>query len=228
MKPYYVLRANDFNSNIDNYSTSSQRGVDGLQDNAPHTSFSKKDMQILKGFIKYDLTCETEYKKKGRAYGVDDIFDRFILIEENLFYYDQENEILILSSNKDVFNKFYNDMKDRKNFSVEKIEVNFQEIIKNINALGIQGIWLGEIPDEINVTTLSMFGFNIEDSDKYNQLLKEGAKIKNLSLVYDYRGTQERIMITRDGGVILYKSMEESEALLLVKDVYTNMLSSNS
>ena len=228
MDPYYILKCNAFNLETNEYNTRSQLGIDTVKDNAPHTSFRKKDHQIIDGFIKYDLTCETELKKKGRAYGVDDIFQKFIIIDEDTFYYNINNELLILRSNKEVFYKFFNDMKDNKKYSLEKINVDFDNIINNRYSLGIQGIWLGQIPDEINVTTLSMFGCNIEDSNKYNQLLKEGAKIKNLSIIYNYNGNQERIMITKYGGIILYRSMDESDALLLVEDVYINMLSSNS
>lgn len=226
MKPYYILEINEFDYDKNEYSTNSQQGIDGIRDNTPTTSFNKRELQILKGFTKYDLTCETSLSKKGRAYGRDDIFERFILIDESAFYASQKHNILILSSRKDIFNKFYNDFKGNKSFIFSKIEVIFKDIIKNRKSLGIQGVWLGEIPDEVNVNTLSMFGCSIEDSTRYNQLLQDGAEIKNLSLVYDYKGNQERIMITKDGGVILYKSLEESDALLLIEDVYTKLLTS--
>lgn len=224
MYPYYIFNVKKFNTNSTHFSTSYQLGISSVENNAPKTSFKKRENQILEKFIKYDFSCEVEQIAKGRAYGEDKIFEKFILIKEDVFYLSKTNDILIMSSNKQVFNKFFKDMKDNEEYSLSKIDINFNNIVKNIKSLGIQSVWLGEIPNDINVTTLSMYGVNLEDSAKYNQLLKSGAEIKNLSLLYDYNEKQESIMVTKEGGVILYRNMDESDALLLVEDVYKNML----
>lgn len=228
MYPYYIFKINKFNTNRTSYCTSYQLGIDNVKDDAPKTSFKKREYQVLDGFIKYDLYCEIEKVAKGRAYGVDEIFEKFILIKENVFYMSKVNNILIIASNKQVFEKFFKDLENNNEYSLSKVNIDFNNIVKNIKSLGVQSVWLGKIQDDVNVKTLSMFGVNLEDSTKYNQLLKSGAEIKNLSLLYNFNGKQERIMITKDGGIILYNEMNESDALLLVEDVYKNMILPNS
>ena len=228
MYPYYIFKIKSFDKANICFNTNYQLGIDSVENDRPNTSFQKRAYQILEGFTKYDFSCELEQRIKGRAYGENRIFEKFILIKEDVFYLSEESDILIMSSNKKVFNKFYKDMEKVEKYSLDKIDIDFQDIVKNIKSLGIQSVWLGRLPDEFNITTLSMYGVNIEDSTKYTQLLKSGAEIKNLSLIYEYEGNQERIMITKDGGVILYRNMDESDALLLIEDVYKNMLTPNS
>lgn len=227
MFPYYILKVIDFNKGNFCFNTEYQLGINNVANDGPKTKFEKKEQQILKDFIKYDFSCEMEQNCKGRAFGEERIFEKFILIKEDVFYLSKTNNILIMASNKKTFNKFYKDMQPFKKYSFEKIDINFNKIVKNIKSLGIQSVWLGKLPNDVNVTTLSMYGYNIEDSVKYDQLLKSGAEIKNLSLIYDYNKNQERIMITKEGGVILYRDMDESDALLLIEDVYNNLILSN-
>lgn len=215
MHPFYILDVQNFNTENVSFSTRCQLAIDGVENDAPSTSFKKREFQPLKGYVKYDFSCEIEKTSKGRAYGEDRIFEKFILITEDVFYLSNTNNIFIMASNKQVFNKFFKDMEGNKQYNLNKISINFNSIVKNIKALGIQSVWLGKIPDDINVTTLSMYGFNLKDSAKYAQLLKTGAEIKSLSLLYDYNGKQEKVMITQEGGVILYEKTDESDNKLV-------------
>ncbi|MBS4535606.1 hypothetical protein GOQ29_08210 [Clostridium sp. D2Q-14] len=227
MKPYYILRSIKFDENIQKYSTVQQAGMDHITNDNPKTTFQKTDLQILDNFIKYDFTSEMNKNSKGRAYGTDEIFESFILIKEDKFYFSHQHELIILATNKETFNKFHEHMADSEEFKFEKIEIDFAEIIKNKKALGIESIWVGEIPEETHVSTVSFHGCKIEDSNRYEEIIREGAKIKNLSLIYDHNGQQEKIMITKQGGIIVYDNILESDVLDLIEDIYKNLLLPN-
>lgn len=224
MKPYYILNVLEFDKKLENYSTQQQLGLNNVKNDNPKTTFKKSKDQLLDGFIKYDFTSEINKKAKGRAYGTDEIFNSYILIKDDRFYYSSRNNLLILATNKETFNKFFEHMKDGEKFKFEKLEMNFEEIIKNEKVLDIESIWVGEIPQETNIDILSFHGSKVEDSNRCEEIIKEGAKIKNLSLIYNHNGNQEKIMITKHGGIIAYEDIAESDALVLIEDVFKNLL----
>jgi len=226
--PYYVLNIKRFDSEIDSFSTQYQVGVSDMGLDRPKTTFKKRTEPFIDDFIKYNLSCEIEQKDKIRIYGIEGLFDKFIRVEEDIFYLNKSNNILILSTNKRTFKKFVKDIDVHSNFEFEQLKVNFDKIIRNRNSLGIESVWLGEIPDEVNVHALSMFGSNVENSTNYNNLLVSGAEIKNLSIVYNYQDRQEKIMFTKDGGIIFYNKLDETDALIFIKDLYENVLKPNS
>lgn len=223
MIPYYILKTSNFNTDKESYFCPVQNPIDGIIINPPSTQFKKHPHQIITNYVKYDLTCETLVKKKARALGYEDPFLEFILIADETFYYSQKSDIVILNAKKDVYSKFYQDFKKDYTYSFEKIEVDFKKIIKDRRSLGINGIWLGELPD-INLNSLLLLGNNVEDSNQYDQLITAGAKIKNITIIYDFNNEQEKIMITKEGGIILYHHKKETDALVLVEDVYNKLL----
>lgn len=222
MVPYYVLTLKNFDTSLQEYSNNQQVGFENMRDCDAITKFSKTSIQILSGYIKYDLISESISKKKGRAYGYTDPFEQFISIDENLFYYCKTNNILIFKSPKDVFSNFIRCFKRDIVLKFDKIDVDFDDIISNANAIGIQGMWLGKIPD-LHINALGLLGNKIESSEQYKDLKAQGAVVSNLTIIYNYNGIQEKIMITKDGGIILYHRKEESDALELVRDVYEKL-----
>lgn len=178
---------------------------------------------LLTGFIKYNLQSEKVVNQTGRTYDFG-FFESFISIDESSFYFHRESSIFILATRKDLFKAFCKDYKECKFIKFESIEVDFQHIIDDRNSLSIDGIWLGRI-DDVNLRALNLLGNHVEDSTTYTDLIERGAEIKNLTILYAFNGKQLRIMITKDGGIILVDSMDESDALALVKDVYETLLS---
>lgn len=223
MYPYYILIPDKFNHRLNSYSTDSQSTILGTVNIDPITKFKKHNQQIIDKYTKYDLTCETLKKQKGRAYGHPDTFDQWIYIVDKCFYYSHDHEVLFLSTPKEIFNKFHKDFTKDDIFSFSKLDVDFKSIIQNQYSHGIEGIWLGKVPD-IHISALLLLGNKIESSSNYQEFLQQGSEITNLSIIYNYQGTQEKIMITKDGGIILYKQKDETDALLLIEDIFNNLL----
>jgi len=223
MKPYYLLKCAKFDSNIAKYGTPAQLNMSGILDRIAYTKIEKK--QSLKNFFKYKLTCELPQDIRGRAYGHEDIFEGFILIKEESLYYNSPNKLAILSCKKEVFKKFINDFNCSdayKYFEFKKFDVDFRYILKNQNSLGIEGVWFGDTGD-INVEHMYLLGYEIQASEKYEELLRSGAKIKNITIIYKFKDTNHKIMITKDGGVIIYRHLDENDALDLILDVHLNL-----
>lgn len=227
LTPYYIVRTNKFSDDITNFSTTPQQRIDATIDGEAGTIFTKHTPQQLINFIKYDLQTETLKNQRGRAYGNIELFEQYILINENSFYYSKSDNILIVSASKDCFKKFIKDINNIKDPRIDLscIDVNFHSIIHNQNSLGINSIWLGKIPD-VNLSALALMGTQVQTSDNYKKMIAAGAVITNLSLIFDYKGVQQRIMITRDGGIVLYKPLAESDALPFIVDIY-NMFINN-
>ncbi len=226
MDPYYILKINRFSEDDENYTTAQQIGIGNFFDDAPSVSFEKsRELDIEKmHYKKYKLTTEKMISQRGRAYATLDVFESFIAITDSSFYYDYNENILILHCSKDIFNQFVAAFKNNNDFKFEKLHIDFEDIIDNQKSTGVMGIWLGKI-DDVNVSTLLLLGNNVENSDKYRQLRLSGAEINNLTIIYRFYDTQKKLMITKDGGIILYKNEDESDALMLIKDVYKNLIS---
>ncbi|MEG2412652.1 MAG: hypothetical protein RSA29_17845 [Clostridium sp.] len=225
MEPYYILKINKFSEAHENYTTSQQLGIESFDD-APAVSFTKSQNLTIGDLHvgKYDLTTEKKTTQRGRACGSHEVFESFIAIKDSTFYCNSCENNLMLHCPKDTFNQFFNAFENNKYFKFSKPIVNFEDIIDNQKSLGIQGIWLGKI-DDVNISTLLLLGTNVEDSDKYRQLRAAGAEINNITIVYNFNEVQKKVMITKDGGIILYKSAKETDALLLVNDIYKNLMS---
>ncbi|CEP93019.1 Uncharacterised protein [[Clostridium] sordellii] len=227
MYPYYILNTNNFHSLIDGYTLPVQCTLDQVIQKDPSVSFFKKDIQNITNHIKYDLICESKKVQKGRAYNSDEIFDYFISIDEKNAYFNTINNTFIIVSSRNIFNYFYRSFaKTSSNINniFNKIDVNFVKIIDNQNHLGLQGVWLGDYGDN-NIDALYLIGNKIEDSSQYQQLIAKGATISNVTIAYNYMNTLYKIMLTRDGGVILYSKLEPSDALPLIQDIYNKILS---
>ena len=190
------------------------------------SSFHKSPQQLIVGYTKYNFKCESERKQTLRIFGFDAIYDKYIAIEESSFYKPNayESGIVIFKSAKDLVKSFTNAFEKDCHYEFEQIEIDFNKIIDDQKQLGIQGIWLGKIPNEINVNAVALMGNQIENSQNYQDYILRGCTITNLSIIYDYNGDQELVMITKDGGVILYKHKDETEAIALVHHIYENLL----
>lgn len=80
MIPYYILQSN--NSEItDNYYSKNQGAVSGVKDSDERFFYEiSRDIKIDSFLFKeYDLTCEFEQNKRGRAYAVDEYFITHLL-----------------------------------------------------------------------------------------------------------------------------------------------------
>lgn len=228
MYSYYVLRIEKFNYELESYDTTQQQVLPGNGLAKPRTTFKKKENQQIKDFVKYEFKCEMEKRGKIRVYGHEEFFEKFIQVEEEAFYINRDLSILIVSANKKTCQKLIKDLNEQKIFDLKKLEFDFHRIINDVNSLGIDSVWIGRIPDEINVNVLSLHGQRVENSTNYNALLRSGAEIQNLSVVYDFQDKQEKVMFTKESGVILYNKKDETDALLLVKDLYEKVLQPNS
>ena len=224
MIPYYLLLSHDFNpKNITTLSSNSQLGIDAISDNTPYSSIRKSPSKGIQGFAEYDLVTETLKRQKGRAYGNSDIFNNFILIKEDVLYYNKTNNLLILSTSKENFHHFIKRFDKNDSFTFQTIPVDFPAIIENALNLGTDCVWLGEL-ENTNINAVGLMGHKVQASTEYQQYINTGAVITNISFIYDYKGTQEKIMISRDGGIILYHSKPRKDALDLILDVYKKML----
>lgn len=221
MEPYYILKVKHF-TDVQQLSSVQQIGFDNVYDDEPSASLIKKGDSI-KNYIKYELTCENIENVRGRACGTSDIFEQFISIRSSYVYYSSLLNCMFFHSKRAHFNQFCKTFDKAVEISYNKLSIDFKQIIDNQNSLNIRGIWFGNLLDA-NVHSLHLMGNKVENSDKYQKLLEEG-DIKNITLVYDYKGKDVKIMVTQDGGIIFYDKITETDALKTLEYIYTNLIS---
>lgn len=111
--------------------------------------------------------------------------------------------MLILSTSKDNFHRFIKRFVNNKAFTFKTIHIDFSAIIDNIYNLGIDSVWLDNLSNA-NINSIGLMGYKVQNSAEYRDYITSGAAVTNISFIYDFNGQQEKIMISKDGGVILY------------------------
>lgn len=220
MEPYYILKTNNY-TKFDRINSPQQMALPPI-DCTPKIDLVFNN-SIIYNFDKYKMTSENIEKLKGRAYGNLEPFDEFISINYSDVYYSHNTNCLYFHSKKQFFNQFEKTFRNSSEISYNKINIDFKEIINNQNALDIKGIWFGNLLDA-NVRSQVLMGNKVDASNKYLELLNEG-DITNLTLIYQYKDEQLKIMITKDGGVIFYDKLEETDALMALDYIYSNLIS---
>lgn len=224
MLPYYLLYSTDFNPDvIHELSSGSQIGIKSLTDDTPYSSIIKSDIQEFPDYITYNLKTETLKKQKGRAYGQTISFDSFILIKNDLMFFNADNNLLLISTSKDNFNKFTKRFANNTSFNFSTVSVNFKSILDSPLNLSTDSLWL-DIRESINLNAVGLMGHEVRVSNDFQKYLESGAEITNISFSYNYNGTPVKIMISKDGGIILFQSKPTPEDLPLTIDVYKKML----
>lgn len=224
MIPYYLLSSDNFNAKkIKQLSSTSQRGLDTVSDDAPISSITKNTETNFQGYTCYNLVTETEKHQKGRAYGKDEFFESFILVKNDYMFHNKTNKLLILSTSKSNFNLFNRRFKNNTTFKFNTVNVDFPSLIHNVLNMSTDGVWLGNL-DNVNLNSIGLIGREVQDSSEFQKLIECGANITNISLIFNNNGIQEKIMITKDGGIILYQSKDLKDDLNLVVKIYKEML----
>lgn len=229
MKPYYVLKKTKFNELLLERSSNTQIDIIDEKYKDPFSSFNRNSMGDLESYVRYDFKTEKKKNQLCRRVGDPEPYEEFIEIFQNCFYLPKlYHDIIIIDAPRQVYQSLLHDFKRDEEFQFEKIAVDFDYIITENSNLGVQAIWLGGLKDA-NLNTVQLYGNNVNHSLDYQQYLLNGAEIKNLTIFYEYKESQYKIMITRDGGVILFKAPpSDMDALDLICDVNLKLFKSNS
>lgn len=220
MEPYYILKTKTYTT-VPILSSAQQLAL-GERDDQPIVELKLITEPLIEGYDKYKMTSENIEKITGRAYGRHDEFEQFISIRYSDVYYSTNTYCLYFHSKKSLFNQFEKTFNKSVELTYNKVNIDFKNIIDNQNALDIKGIWFGNLLDT-NVKSLLLMGNKVEESSKYQDLLTEGT-VTNITLIYNYNGKNLKIMITKDGGIIFYDKINETDALTALDYIYMNLI----
>lgn len=220
MQPYYILEMSHYTKV--NTLLSEQQVALSTFDDKPKVELNLINSPIINGYDKYTMISENIEKLSGRAYGKIEPFEEFIAINRSSVYYSYATKCMYFHSKKQLFNQFEKTFKKAVEIGYKKVHIDFKNIIDNQNSLDIKGIWFGNLLDT-NVHSLLLMGNKVDASDKYQELLSEGI-VTNITLVYKYKNDQLKIMITKDGGVIFYDKIAETDALKALDYIYSNLI----
>ncbi|MBS5986462.1 hypothetical protein [Clostridium sp.] len=220
MEPYYILKTKTYTT-VPRLSSAQQLAL-GERDDQPIVELKLITEPLIEGYDKYKMTSENIEKITGRAYGRNDEFEQFISIRYSDVYYSTNTSCLYFHSKKSLFNQFEKTFNKSVELTYNKVNIDFKNIIDNQNALDIKGIWFGNLLDT-NVKSLLLMGNKVEESSKYQDLLTEGT-VTNITLIYNYNGKNLKIMITKDGGIIFYDKINETDALTALDYIYMNLI----
>ncbi|WP_460293763.1 hypothetical protein [Clostridium tertium] len=220
MQPYYILKTEHY-TQVPNLSSGQQIAFPSYND-TPKVELNKVTDIKINNYDKYKMTNENVEKIRGRAYGNSEPFEEFISINYSDVYYSYDTKCLYFHSKKQLFNQFVKSFKKSVEVSYKTLTIDFKNIIDNQNSLDIKGIWFGNLLDT-NVHSLLLMGNKVEESTKYQDLLNEG-QVTNVTIVYKYNNKHLKIMITKDGGVIFYDNIAETDALIALDHIYKNLI----
>ncbi|ELC8415347.1 hypothetical protein [Clostridium perfringens] len=234
MIPYYILETEHFDTTISTYSADATIQITHeFKDSPPQIFYEKSYDNSFKDFLYYKLKVESIAKLEGRAYGRSEPFWEFIKITNKEMFYNENNKILILKTSKDTYNSFVScfskdDHDTKLKFSTKRL--NFKSVIESGYSKGVQGVWFGNIKDT-QLKNEALYGSTLEASERYKELLDNGATITNISLSVDYNNTNIKIMLTKECGIILYTNKcfnEEKEVLDFIIFIYQNLIKPNT
>ena len=227
--PFYIIQTEKFNFSIPFYTSNLQQEI-AIPDTdlAPSSSYTLDTNINIDGFKAYKLQTETKLNFSGRAYGREDPFYSLIKIVNDVMFYNINHKILILSTSKESFTTFIKDFNipDHSEYiSLIKNEIDFEKIISSGYSHGVQRVWFGKINDT-QLKHEALYGNRLEASERYKELLKDNAKITNLTINILYKNISINVMITKDSGIILdtVKSFKsENEKLDFIMFIYENI-----
>lgn len=220
MQPYYILEMNYY-TKVNTLLSGQQIALQRFND-SPIVELNLINDSIINKYDKYKMTSENIEKLTGRAYGNSEPFEEFISINYSDVYYSYDTNCMYFHSKKQLFNQFEKLFKRAVEMNYKKVNIDFKNIIDNQNSLDIKGIWFGNLLDT-NVRSLLLMGNKVEESTKYQDLLNEG-QVTNVTIVYKYNNEHLKIMITKDGGVIFYDNIAETDALIALDHIYKNLI----
>jgi len=114
--------------------------------------------------------------------------------------------------------KVAGDLVDRLNkkmngaFEAEPLAVDFAKLRPLVTNIG--GAWFGEMK-AANINTTGLFGPHVDKSKEFKHAEDIG-KLNALLLSYPYRDQGYMVMVTRNGGLVLYDNFDAEESPLAV------------
>ncbi|MCI0452292.1 MAG: hypothetical protein L0Z51_07860 [Candidatus Latescibacteria bacterium] len=106
-------------------------------------------------------------------------------------------------------------------FATEPVEVDFDKVRPQIQH--IKGAWFGEMK-AANINSTGLFGPHVDLSKEFKHAEGIG-KLNAVVVLYPFQDSVRTVMITRNGGVLLYDTFETEEAAFeLVQDIRAKLL----
>jgi hypothetical protein len=139
-----------------------------------------------------------------------------------LAYLDRSRKIIILPQPKRICKKVFLNLNTIDDVSLEDMEVDFQETHKQNPVY--YNAWFRNL--SANVNTVGVAGNQIQEDNIFKHLQKTG-ELSNVTILWQYGGVEHRLMISRDGALILQKAYNDNQMLELtvILDAFDRLLS---
>lgn len=129
----------------------------------------------------------------------------------------------LVGTKKKVAHDFVRRMnREERVFQLDATQIDFECLRPRLTY--ITGAWFGSMR-AANLSTTGLFGHHVDQSDEFRHAESTG-ELKNLLVeVVDDGGLAHSVMITADGGIILYRTYQtEDDELSVVTAILTGML----
>lgn len=163
-------------------------------------------------FLKYFVKHETTQNQKVRFENKER--NQVIFVEEFHLYIPKNFSYLYAQTKRQISNEMLKRIRSSKDdFVYTNREVDLQEMKTQLMS-DIRGGWFRDL-DIANVQAAALFGSTVGGSDDWKRYENSG-KISALVFELSYKGTQNSVIISHNGGIIVYQNMNENDVLEFV------------
>lgn len=186
------------------------------------TYFSTADpVKTISGFKKYIAHHDIIIKKAGRANGFK--FNEYIESITFNFFVNSHLKLMIFSVKKDHAKEFIKIFNQYKNFNIQALDIDLNEIIKNVPS--ITGAWFSKL-NAPNLDAAAYYGNGVNKSKNFSDSNKKGI-LSSIQLFYAPfpESFEYKIAISKKSSVVLMNKFEDEESELnFVLSIYNTFL----
>ena len=194
-----------------------QLGFQDVADNGEsvHSTIKLLGISEHPAYRKYHVMHEVLRHLKWRFH--DEVRFQLVTIEEFPLFVSQNGDHLLAMTNEVICDEFLHRLQDQcPQLRYAKPDVDLKKLCQ-AQHMHVRGGWFGglEIPD---VRLAAIFGPNVSDSDDWGRYENSG-KVTMLQMQVRFRDENPLVSVSSGGGVVVFSSYPEQDALELVRAV---------
>ncbi len=184
------------------------------------SSLKLQTKQFINKFNKYICHHDLKVKRFGKVYGKT--FNHFFEPKDFNLFLNKEDALCVIQTNIDTATDFVNQLNDSKEFSLSKVDINFEGMYPLINE--VAGAWIADLK-RTHLKKAGFFGPNVHKSEDFKAAAEEG-NVSAIQMRYLGSDHQEHyVAISKKGAISLYDQLSSvEEEITLALEIYNTLV----
>lgn len=234
----YKKRVYAFYDNIrfEDFSQSQQLQFAGVANDNPETPITiKATNSKVSGYKEYKVTFDEKKNKSGYFLTPDyehQHFDHYF-VKNSFKAYANEIVVLFDCSYKitdamlaiinGLISSGKNNQKRNPNVILQKRDIDLYKVAIKTKMIGA---WFS-FENIANMKTTGTFGPDVNESELYQDLKKQGGKLKAINVLVTYKNSEYTVIISQNGSIAIQNNTTFEESLEIVEYVLSNLIRSS-